>query len=130
MSSAKYKTDGHPVPIEPGEIGVDEASGDGARVRVVDRPGTVIADWDISPGDRETWTTLFEYHRGQYPEDDAVVLAIYEDSLEGFLADLSREIDVGRLVDVLRALEVEKVENQEGGILRTYAFPESRLGRA
>jgi predicted RNA-binding Zn-ribbon protein involved in translation (DUF1610 family) len=104
-SDTKYSTSRKPLPFDPGErVLVCDAEPEEAIVveQLVER----IDEYVIDENDDGTTWTVDDYHRGQYPSDDNVVICVFEQDIEEMLDTLERDLVLERVLDVFRLLEV------------------------
>lgn len=73
--------------------------------------------------------TVADYHRGDYPDDDAVVRTVWDDSLRQYLEGVERKLDPERFLAFLAVAEAGRVQNTHGDEVKVYHHPESRIER-
>lgn len=126
--STKYNTEGFPTPPSTGERAVDVDQDDEPMVRVVESLDQTADEYVLYETEMGNEETVADYHRGRYPADDRVVLVVYETSIQQYEEQIGEDLDRDWLLELLRRLGARGLEHHDGPTIKTYAFPESRLG--
>jgi len=128
-TTPKYKTEGPSTGWSPGDRAADVDQDDRPGLLVVESTNIRADEYVVYESANGSQETVHGYHRGQYPADDDVVRVVFEESLDKYLQAVDRDLRVTKVLDVLRALQTDQIEHENGARLAVYAYPESRLGR-